>query len=285
MSISIRIIETGKIQCRPSMLQQPADRPIWLRRLRVLSDRSWAEPIPVQVFLISHPEGNILFDTGLSPHCKDKDYFPSWMPTFRLTSRFDINESQGIDVQLREKGIEPKDLKAVIVSHLHYDHSGGLPDLADAPIFLLEGDYEAFKEPLHATFEGATPHQWPKNFDPSFLKAAAGAGIGPFEQTYPVTTDGKVVAVQTPGHVPGHCSLIVFAKDATYFLTGDATYSQEYLDRELTDGVTATPMQAVDTVRKIKELARQMPLVILPAHDKDSKRRLEERIAYNPTTL
>jgi glyoxylase-like metal-dependent hydrolase (beta-lactamase superfamily II) len=86
------------------------------------------------------------------------------------------------------------------------------------------------------------------------LKAGAGAGIGPFEQIYPITSDGKVVAVQTPGHVPGHCSLIVFAEDATYFLTGDATYSQEYLDRELTDGVTETPMQAVETVKKIKQV-------------------------------
>jgi glyoxylase-like metal-dependent hydrolase (beta-lactamase superfamily II) len=284
MPISISIIQTGKIKCRPSMLQQPADRPIWLRRLHVLTDRSWAEPIPVQVFLISHPEGYILFDTGLSPHTKDSDYFPSWMPTFRLTSRFEINESQGVGVQLREKGIEPKDLKAVIVSHLHYDHSGGLPDLIDAPIFLLEGDYKAFKEPIHATFEGATPHQWPKNFRPSFLKES-NSHIGPFEQSYPITADGKVVAVQTPGHVPGHCSLVIFAEDATYFLTGDATYSQEYLDNELTDGVNETPMQAIETLKKIKELARQMPLVILPAHDKNSPKRLQERIAYKPTAI
>jgi glyoxylase-like metal-dependent hydrolase (beta-lactamase superfamily II) len=284
MAISISIIQTGKIQCRPSMLQQPADRPVWLRRLRVLMDRSWAEPIPVQVFLISHPEGNILFDTGMSPHTKDSNYFPAWMPTFRLTSRFEINESQGIGIQLRERGIEPKDLKAVIVSHLHYDHSGGLPDLIGAPTFLLEGDYKAFKEPVHATFEGATPHQWPKNFDPSFLKAS-GTTIGPFEKSYPITSDGKVVAVQTPGHVPGHCSVLVYAEDATYFLTGDATYSQEYLDKELTDGVNETPMQAIETLRKIKELARQIPLVILPAHDKDSPKRLQEKTVYKPTTL
>jgi len=266
------------------MLQQPGDRPVWLRRLRVLTDRSWAEPIPVQVFLISHPEGNILFDTGMSPHTKDANYFPSWMPTFRLTSRFEITESQGIGVQLREKGIEPKDLKAVVVSHLHYDHSGGLPDLIGAPVFLLEGDYQAFKEPVHATFEGATPHQWPKNFDPSFLKESD-TKIGPFETSYPITADGKIVAVQTPGHVPGHCSLLIFAEDATYFLTGDATYSQEYLDKELTDGVNETPMQAVETLRKIKELARQMPLVILPAHDEDSPQRLLEKTIYKPSTL
>ena len=63
-------------------------------------------------------------------------------------------------------------------------------------------------------------------------------------------------------HVPGHCSLLVFAEDATYFLTGDATYGQEYLDLELTDGVTETPMAAVATLRKIKELASQIPLVM-----------------------
>jgi len=283
MAITISIIQTGSIQCRPSMLEQPADRPVWLRRLRVLTDRSWAEPIPVQVFLISHSEGNILFDTGMSPHTKDANYFPAWMPTFRLTSRFEINQSQGIGIQLRERGIEPKDLKAVVVSHLHYDHSGGLPDLVGAPTFLLQGDYDAFKEPIHATFEGATPHQWPKNFDPAFLKGT-GPPIGPFERSYPITSDGKVVAVQTPGHVPGHCSLIVFAEDATYFLTGDATYGQEYLDRELTDGVNETPKEAVETLKKIKQLAREMPLVILPAHDKDSLKRLQEKTVYKPTS-
>jgi glyoxylase-like metal-dependent hydrolase (beta-lactamase superfamily II) len=206
------------------------------------------------------------------------------MPTFRLTSRFEVNDSQGISIQLRERGIEPKDLKAVVVSHLHYDHSGGLPDLVGAPIFLLEGDYKAFKEPVHATFEGATPHQWPKNFDPSFLKES-NTRIGPFAKSYPITADGKVVAVQTPGHVPGHCSLIVFADDATFFLTGDATYSQEYLDQELTDGVTETPSQAIETLKKIKELARQMPLIILPAHDKGSSKRLQQKVVYKPTTV
>lgn len=264
------------------MLHQPASRPVWLRRLRVLTDISWSDPFPVNVFLISHPEGYILYDTGLSPHSNDPGFFPSWMPTFRLTSRIDVAPDTGIGTQLKARGIEPKDLKAVVISHLHYDHSGGLPDLVDAPTFVLKEDWDAFKEPFKATFDGAAPNQWPKNFRPLFLKESGGP-IGPFETSYPITSDGKVVAVETPGHVPGHCSLIVFGDEATYFLAGDATYGQEYLDQELTDGVNTTPEQAVETLRKIKKLARQIPLVILPAHDKESRNRLWGSNIYLPS--
>jgi glyoxylase-like metal-dependent hydrolase (beta-lactamase superfamily II) len=265
------------------MLQQPADRPVWLRKLRYMTDFSWAEPIPVQSFLISHPEGNILFDTGMSPHTNDSGYFPWWLP-ISLTSRYEIKESEAIGAQLREKGIEPKDLKAVIVSHLHYDHSGGLPELVGAPTFLLENNLEYFQGTFHAALSGATPNNWHQDFSPSFLKESAGP-FGPFERSYPITEDGKVVAVETPGHVPGHCSLIVYGDEATYFLTGDATYGLEYLDQELTDGVNDTPLLAVETLRKIKELARQIPLVILPSHDRESAERLRMNDVYKPTTL
>jgi glyoxylase-like metal-dependent hydrolase (beta-lactamase superfamily II) len=157
-----------------------------------------------------------------------------------------------------------------VISHLHYDHNGRLPDLAEAPILILQGDLDAFKEPIQATVAGAAPDQWPMDFRPEILKSSGGA-IGPFERSDPITSDGKIVAVEKPGHVPGHCSLIVFGDKATYFLTGDATYGQEYLDQELTDGVNSTPLQAVETWKKIKELAKQMPLVILPVHDKECK--------------
>ncbi len=268
------------------MLSQPANRPVWLRRLRVLADIFWSNPFPVQVFLISHPEGHILYDTGLSPHSNSPGFFPFWMPTFNLTSRIGVSLEDGIGYQLKSRGIKPKDLKAVVVSHLHYDHSGGLPDLVDAPIFLLKEDWETFKDPLKGTFDGGNPSQWPKDFQPQFLKATGGP-IGPFEKSYPITSDGKVVAVETPGHVPGHCSIIVFGdgegdEKVNYFLTGDATYGQEYLDQELTDGVNTTPRIAVETLRKIKELARIIKLVVLPAHDKEAKNRLWGDVVYVP---
>lgn len=282
--IDVTFLETGRVRVRPTMMEQLATRPVFLRRLRFLIDRRWTDWLPVYTFLISHPEGFILFDAGLSPHCKDPGYFPFWMPTFTLTSEIDLTGTEGVSAQLRERGIEPKDLKSVVISHLHYDHSGGLPDLAGAPVYMMEEHWNAFKHRFYATMEGATPDQWPKDFDPKFLQPT-GPALGPFEKTYPITNDGKVVAVQTPGHVPGHLSVIVYAEEAMYFLTGDATYSQELLDQEMTDGVNGDPLTAVATLRKIKELARHMPLVILAAHDGDGMRRKEVCEVYKPSNL
>jgi glyoxylase-like metal-dependent hydrolase (beta-lactamase superfamily II) len=63
-------------------------------------------------------------------------------------------------------------------------------------------------------------------------------------------------------------SLIVFGDDATYFLAGDATYCQDLLDQELTDAINDSASLAIESLRKIKEFARQLPLVVLPAHDR-----------------
>lgn len=83
--------------------------------------------------------------------------------------------------------------------------------------------------------------------------------------------------------MPGHLSVIVYGDKTTYFLTGDATYSQDLLDREETDGVNNDPVRAVQSLKLIKELARQMPLVVLAAHDTDGLRRKEEGEVYKPS--
>ncbi|KAK1493061.1 metallo-beta-lactamase superfamily protein [Colletotrichum cuscutae] len=127
--------------------------------------------------------------------------------------------------------------------------------------------------------EGAVPNQWPASFKPSILQPTGGLN-GPWNQSYPITEDGKVVAVDTPGHVPGHLSVIVRADDVSYLLLGDATYDQDLLDQELTDGVNSNPALAVDSLRKIKEFSRSGNVVLLPAHDPQAAHRLTEEVIY-----
>lgn len=127
----------------------------------------------------------------------------------------------------------------------------------------------------------SVPGQWPKDFKPEILQPIGGP-IGPWNQSYPVTQDGKIVPIHTPGHVLGHISLIVYGKDATYLVLGDATYDQNLLDLGFTDGVNSNPHLAVESLKKIKEFAMQELVVLLPAHDPQAAYRLVNRITYTP---
>ncbi|KAH9228618.1 hypothetical protein K456DRAFT_1925069 [Colletotrichum gloeosporioides 23] len=282
MAISIKILKTGTIRIRPSHRHQPARKAVLLRRLSVFLDRSWTPPLPINTYLIDHPEGHILFDSGESPNSMEPGYFPSWMPFFHFAVDINVGKDEGIGALLEQESLAAADLKAVVLSHLHHDHGDGLPDLVGAPVWITEEHWQAYKKPFHATIEGAVPNQWPETFKPLLLQPTGGP-IGPWNQSYPITDDGKVVAVDTPGHVPGHISLVVYADDVTYLLLGDATYDQDLLDQELTDGVNNNPALAIDSLRKVKEFANIEKVVLLPAHDPQAVHRLAERIIYRPS--
>ncbi|KAG9228832.1 metallo-beta-lactamase superfamily protein [Amylocarpus encephaloides] len=287
MSISIEILQTGSVRLRPSAYSQPANHSVLSRRLKFLTDRTWhPNPLPVFSFLVHHPEGPILFDTGMSPSCNSPGYFPRWAPAIKWTSELLIEPHEGIVKQLREKGVKPQDLKAVVISHLHHDHAGGLKDLEDAPIYTSRTHWESFKNPIFAALEGAAPSHWPKTFPPLFLDPS-GPPIGPFERSYPITADGRVVAVDTPGHTRGHVSLVVFGEGTTWFLTGDACFSLQGLDGEGTDGLNDDPKTAVETVRRIKgvTMGKGKGVVVLPSHDWGSVEWLRDGTVYKPTKL
>ena len=284
MSITVTILETGTIRIRPSHRCQRASRPVPLRRLRVLADRRWTAPLPINTYLVDHPEGPILWDCGESPHAVERGFFPLWQPFFHLSIDIRIGPDEGIGARLAQHGLKPTDLKAVVLSHLHHDHGDGISDLTDAPIYVTREHWKAFSKPIPATLEGAVPQHWPKGFTPRLLEPT-GPAVGPWQHSYQITSDGRVLAVDTPGHVPGHISLIVHADQATYLLAGDLTYSQGLLDAELSDGVNNNPGQATDSVRKIKAYARQQPFVFLPAHDPDAARRLTTGEVYTPSIL
>lgn len=283
MSISIRIIETGTIRVRPSQMTQPPGN-VLLRRLRFLSDRKFTDPIPIFAFLITHPEGNFLYDLGETPRCVHPGYYPWWQIGHHCVS-MDIKPNQGLGTQLREQGVNPEvDIKAAVISHLHSDHAGGLPDVyGKTEIFVSAAHWAAFQKPVYATLEGANPSAWPAGFTPSLLKPT-GPAIGPWSYSYPITEDGKILGVDTPGHVPGHISLIIIDEDVTYFLVGDAAYNQALLDKELVDGINTDPYVALDSQRKIKEFCRSRDVIVLPSHEFDSIRRLETKEVYRPSS-
>lgn len=284
MPVTIHIIETGTICVRPSQLTQPPGN-VLLRRIRFLLDRAFTKPIPIYAFLIKHTEGNFLFDLGETPRCVEKGYYPWWQIGHHCVS-MNIGPKDGLSTQLHKYDINTDtDIKAAIVSHLHSDHAGGLPDFhKKTDICVSPAHWDAFQKPVYATMEGANPAAWPEGFTPTLLKPD-GPPIGPWAHSYKITKDGTVLAVDTPGHVPGHISLIILAEEVTYFLVGDAAYSQTLLDEEKIDGVNSDPYVALESQRKIKLFCRDEKVVLLPSHEFDSVRRLEEKEVYRPSHL
>lgn len=76
-------------------------------------------------------------------------------------------------------------------------------------------------------------------------------------------------------------SVVVRGEDVTYFLAGDATYTESNLREEKADGVTNNPKRSIETLRTIKVFASRKPTIILPAHDPDGPARLEMRAVFS----
>ncbi|KAJ5872724.1 uncharacterized protein N7529_005077 [Penicillium soppii] len=291
--VQLEFMTTGTVRIRPSMRSQPLSKIGLFRRIRSFLDREWTDPIPVGVFLIRHPEGLFLMDTGQSPRCNDAGYLPRGAFLSGLLTQFTIEHHDGILEQLHKRGIKATDLKAVILSHLHNDHAGGLEDLVveapDLPIYVSREHWKAFGEhPFFASIEGATPNHWPKNFSPMVFDFQD-RPLGPWKQSFPVTEDGRIAIVDTSGHVPGHVSVVIYGNDGpeqaqvTYLLSGDATYALDLLDKEQPDGINDDPMRAFQTLQTINKFARETDVVVLPSHDTNTPRLLDERVVYKPS--
>ncbi|MEU6404006.1 N-acyl homoserine lactonase family protein [Streptomyces sp. NPDC046985] len=256
------------------------DHAIWRRRLAIILDRDWTEPLPIYTYLIEHDEGLYLVDSGESSRTAIPGWLPWWHPFFQLSVDIHVAPDDEIGPRLRSMGIDPtKDLRHLIMSHLHHDHADGLSHFEGADIVVSEENW-GVSHGFRGTLAGALPHDWPSWFAPNRI-AFTGPPAGPFAHTYPVTEDGKIFCVPTPGHMPGHMSVVVRNDSTTYFLAGDATYDADLLEKRIVDGISGNLAVSLHTLDSIAAFGRGEPTVLLPAHDPFAEQRLAERITLS----
>jgi glyoxylase-like metal-dependent hydrolase (beta-lactamase superfamily II) len=242
--------------------------------LRILMDRKWTEWLPIFAWVVEHPEGIIVVDTGETARTSERGYFPTWHPFYRLAAGFDVKPTDEIGPQLRKLGIAPEDVGTVIITHLHTDHAGGLNHFPRSKIFVSGREYEGARGPL-GKLNGYLPHRWPEWFAPVPIPFTP-AVFGGFARSFSVTNAGDVVVVPTPGHTPDHVSVIVRTGGCDYFLAGDATYSEAQLLERRADGVSMSPKVSIATIGRVCDHLSSTPTVYLPSHDPASAVRLRE---------
>jgi glyoxylase-like metal-dependent hydrolase (beta-lactamase superfamily II) len=245
------------------------------RLLHTLLDREWTEPLPIYAFAIEHPEGVIVVDTGETARVSEPGYFPRWQPFFRFAVRERVEPEQEIGPQLEQLGIRPRDVRRVVLTHLHTDHAGGLHHFADSEILVSRAELQ-YAKGLRGRLLGYPNKRWPAWFDPTLLDLPPVA-FGAFPASLPLTRAGDATLVPVPGHTPGQLAVIVHDGDHSVMLAGDSSYTQDAMLRGIADGVGADDDAERRTHERIRTFVATNPTVYLPAHDPDTATRLAQR--------
>ena len=237
-----------------------------LRLGRMLVDRSWSPWLPVYSWAIEHPEGVIVVDSGL-----ERGWTAPWWDAYaQFALRFEVTEGDDLSARLREHDIDPASVQRHVFTHLHVDHVGALGTLPQAEVLIGETEWRAARSRTGRLRGLIVPRV------PARLSTVAfdGPGIGPFPAAHALTADGSVLLLPTPGHSPGHLSVLVQRTADRVLITGDAVYSEQQLLGGWIDGVAIDARAARDSVQRLRELRALEPTIVLPTHDPDVPARL-----------
>lgn len=234
--------------------------------------------VPCPAFLIRHPgAGPFVVDTGLhsSVAAKPAANMGRAIATF---GRPQLEPGQDLPSQLRDRGVDAREIKLVVMTHLHFDHASGMAEFPTATFVLSAAEWTS------ATTEGTFRNGYrPEHYDYAFDYRTVGFDEGTtsystFGRTFDLFADGSVRLAYTPGHTAGHMSVICRLADRDFVIAGDTIYTHGQLT---TDALAPRPYDPHTYRRSLQELrlfARQYPqAVIVPGHDPEHWETLEAR--------
>ena len=168
--------------------------------------------------LVKHPKGDLLIDTGFGRDIDKQFRTLPW--TVRAITFYNLWRPAAD--QLRDIGYDPKSLRAILLTHSHWDHVSGLPDFPDVPVWVTQQEHEFIR----------------KSGDMDFCRLFTGIRYeeygfegGPylgFPASHDVYADGSIVVVPAFGHTPGSVVIFVTLPSGTHYaFVGDIVWQLE----------------------------------------------------------
>jgi N-acyl homoserine lactone hydrolase len=230
---AIGMVNTGSVQVHPDHIAATwKPMMLWM-----LTSTKWAVPRPINVSVIEHKDGVVLFDTGQDrASLTDPGYFPGGVTgaLYRRSARASIPADQTLTVGLDRLGYAASDVSVVVLSHLHQDHIGGLAQFSHTRIYVSQAEWDSLDAPRaelaglmrrHIDLPGLA---WTR-ITPAPTSDPA---LRPFTVAHDLFGDGSLVLIPTPGHTPGSLSLIVRRPGRPALaLAGDLTFAADLLER------------------------------------------------------
>lgn len=240
------MFQTGSLKCKENNIKMNASQDPY--------------EIPVPWYLITHPRGNVVIDGGTAVETVHDPvaYWGSITDVYWPV----MTEEEGCVATVERLGIGLEDVRFVLQSHLHLDHTGAIGRFPHATHVVQRIEYEyAFSADWFAA--GGYIR---KDFDRPNLKWQF-LTLNDHD-TYDLYGDGVIKIIPTPGHSPGHCSfLITLPQDGPIMLTVDASYTTDHWEERALPGFLASAVDSVRSVQKLHHIAERTDALVVTGHD------------------
>jgi N-acyl homoserine lactone hydrolase len=208
----------------------------------------------VPCYLIRHPSGDLIWDTGfpdaIAAMPGGRLELPAMGATVVLTTT--------LEAQLAQLNLTPADIEFVSFSHQHGDHTGN-GNLFAASTWIVDADERAYMFSDEARTGQAFPgYAQLENATARLIEGDA---------DYDVFGDGSVTIIQTPGHTPGHTILRVnLANAGPVLLTGDMYHLAESRERRLVPSFNTDRAQTLASQEKVERIAAETNARVIRQH-------------------
>lgn len=207
----------------------------------VFGHRGLMVPIVYSCYLIRHGSEYMVWDTGQS------------MSAGAVAPKVSVVD------QLAQGGVKPEQVRFVGISHYHPDHTGQLASLPQATLLIGKGDWDVVS--------GAQP---PANAPAApFQHWLGGAGkVEPLPLDKDVFGDGSVIVLATPGHTPGHHSLMVrLPQTGVVLITGDLAHFRENYDAFGVPPFNTGRAETLASLDRFRKIAENLKATVVIQHD------------------
>ena len=219
----------------------------------LLEGESGAIRIPVPCYLVEHPRGRLLFDSGLNARLLSDavGHLGRLIRYFRP----ELEEGDLVSRRLQALDLDVRDVDYLVTSHLHFDHAGGHDQFPDTPILVQRREWQAAADADLIAANGYVAADY-----------ALGQDVIQLDGEHDVFGDGAVVCVPTFGHTPGHQSLRLRLEGGDVVLAADACYFRRSLEALHLPKVGHDRAAMRDSLVRLRELQRRGAR-ILYGHD------------------
>ena len=253
----------------PALWHREEGRLAALRAMGVgVPRREWLE-VPVLAFLVEHPAaGLMLIDTGFHASVAVEPAQAFGRIGGRVFRDVRMDQRHALPAQLRERGIEPAEIEVVVMTHLHSDHASGICEFPASTFVVSSAEWR------HAGSAGALQGYFPRQFDHAFdwrtldFDGPDSDSFATFGRAFDLLGDGSVQLAFTPGHTPGHLSVVLRLREREALIAGDALYTMRTLRDSRLPYLMSDEHLFRRSLREIQLYARQTPdALVVPGHD------------------